>query len=615
MFVAYEGPEITPLFGHDDAGAAANRIALAEHTGTHLDAPFHFDRDGLTVEHVAADALLLRPYKKFDLSARAAGPGELLDAAALAAAAADAGFTLEPGDVAIVEMGWDRHWPGAPGAADAGFWGRNEPGLSEDACRYLAEAGVAAVASDTAGCDVPCVDGEIGHGHGHSSWFLPRGILIVEGLRGLGGGRRDRPVPRAAAEDPRRHRLAAARAAAGSPRRCLMRRALFTDEQDSYRESFRRFLAERGVPSLRRVGARGNRPARALREGGRARLRRRWRCPSATAAPGIDDFRFNVVVGEEAALAQVGGFGARTDAAQRRLPALPALLRQRGAARALAAGDRSRRADPGDRDDRARHRLRPRRDQDDGDPLRRALPLNGAKTFITNGINADLIIVAVKTDPQRAPPRRQPAARRARNGGLRARPQPREDRPALAGHRRAVLRSTSPCPRPTCSARRAQGFRYLMSNLAQERVSIAIGALGAARAGLATTLEYVRGREAFGKPIGSFQNTRFQLAECHAEIEVAQAYLDRCVEALGIARADAGGRGDREVVVHRGPGSRARSLRPAARGLRLHGGVRGRAALGRRPRDAHLRRHERDHARDHRALARASREPRDRRTR
>ena len=82
-------------------------------------------------------------------------------------------------------MGWDRHWPEGPDGADGSFWGRNEPGLSEDACRYLAEAGVAAVASDTAGCDVPCIDGEIGLGHGHSSWFLPRGILIVEGLRGL----------------------------------------------------------------------------------------------------------------------------------------------------------------------------------------------------------------------------------------------------------------------------------------------------------------------------------------------------------------------------------------------------------------------------------------------
>jgi arylformamidase len=183
MFVAYPPPEITPLFGHDEVGAAANRISLAEHTGTHLDAPFHFVRDGATVDEIAPDTLLLRPYKKFDLSGAALEPGQLVDAGALIAAGERAGVALEPGDVAIVEMGWDRHWPAE--GADAAWWGRNEPGLAEDACRWLAEAGIAAVASDTAGCDVPCRDGEIGHGHGHSTWFLPRGILIVEGLRGL----------------------------------------------------------------------------------------------------------------------------------------------------------------------------------------------------------------------------------------------------------------------------------------------------------------------------------------------------------------------------------------------------------------------------------------------
>lgn len=182
MFVAYAGPELTRLFGHDEAGAAANRIALAEHTGSHVDAPFHFDREGATIDQVAADALLLRPYRKFDLTSEDPQPGELVSAGALERAAARGRFELAAGDVAIVEMGWDRHWPSEPGDS---FWGRNEPGLAEDACRYLAQAGVAAVASDTAGCDVPCVDGEIGHGHGHSSWFLPRGILVVEGLRGL----------------------------------------------------------------------------------------------------------------------------------------------------------------------------------------------------------------------------------------------------------------------------------------------------------------------------------------------------------------------------------------------------------------------------------------------
>ena len=67
-----------------------------------------------------------------------------------------------------------------------------------------------------------------------------------------------------------------------------------------------------------------------------------------------------------------------------------------------------------------------------------------------------------------------------------------------------------------------QGFRYLVSNLAQERLSIAVQALGAARAGLVETIEYTKRRTAFGQSIASFQNSRFVLAECHAEIEVAR---------------------------------------------------------------------------------------------
>ena len=59
MFMIYEGPQITPLFGHAEAGAAANRIAMGEHTGTHVDAPFHFDPDGRTIDEISPDALLL----------------------------------------------------------------------------------------------------------------------------------------------------------------------------------------------------------------------------------------------------------------------------------------------------------------------------------------------------------------------------------------------------------------------------------------------------------------------------------------------------------------------------------------------------------------------------
>lgn len=183
-FVAYGPPALRPVLSHAEHGAAANELTIAEHTGTHVDAPFHFDPEGATIDAVAADRLLLRPYKKLDLTPEDPQPGQLLGRAALEAAAARAGIAIEAGDVAVVEFGWDRHWPGEPGA-EPGFWGHNEPGLDDEACRFLAEAGVTAVASDTAGCDVPCVGGEIGHGPGHSTWFLPRGILVVEGLRGL----------------------------------------------------------------------------------------------------------------------------------------------------------------------------------------------------------------------------------------------------------------------------------------------------------------------------------------------------------------------------------------------------------------------------------------------
>ncbi|MDE3134330.1 MAG: acyl-CoA dehydrogenase, partial [Acidobacteriota bacterium] len=73
------------------------------------------------------------------------------------------------------------------------------------------------------------------------------------------------------------------------------------------------------------------------------------------------------------------------------------------------------------------------------------------------------------------------------------------------------------------------GFRYLTSNLPQERLSVAITGIVMARTALAHTLEYVKTRNAFGKPIGSFQNSRFVLAELATELEIATVYLDNCV--------------------------------------------------------------------------------------
>jgi kynurenine formamidase len=185
VFMAHQGPTITPLTTHADGGAATNRLTMAEHTGSHVDAPFHGDPGGLTMEQVPVESLLLRPFRKYDLSANEHQPGDFIGVEHLKAAEERDGFTLRAGDVAIIEAGWDRHLPDGEDPHEPAWWGRNQPGLSEEACDYLAQAGVVAVASDTAACDVAVRDGQVLGVYGHQHAFLPRGILIVEGLRHL----------------------------------------------------------------------------------------------------------------------------------------------------------------------------------------------------------------------------------------------------------------------------------------------------------------------------------------------------------------------------------------------------------------------------------------------
>jgi long-chain-acyl-CoA dehydrogenase len=157
--------------------------------------------------------------------------------------------------------------------------------------------------------------------------------------------------------------------------------------------------------------------------------------------------------------------------------------------------------------------------------------LNGSKTFITNGINADLVITAVKTDPTQrhagmslvVVERDTPGFERGRNlakVGLHA-----QDTAEL-------FFADARVPAANLLGSEGQGFRYLVGNLPQERLSIAASGVAAARAAFDWTLEYARSRQAFGQPIGTFQNSRFRLAEMATEIEIGQSFIDRCVLAL-----------------------------------------------------------------------------------
>jgi alkylation response protein AidB-like acyl-CoA dehydrogenase len=93
-------------------------------------------------------------------------------------------------------------------------------------------------------------------------------------------------------------------------------------------------------------------------------------------------------------------------------------------------------------------------------------------------------------------------------------------------------------PKTNLLGEEGQGFVYLMQNLPQERVSIACIAIAAIEAVLDMTLDYVKGREAFGKPIGKFQNTRFTLAEMATEAYIARVFVNHCIEQLNKGEVD-----------------------------------------------------------------------------
>src|SRR3954452_3599249 len=156
--------------------------------------------------------------------------------------------------------------------------------------------------------------------------------------------------------------------------------------------------------------------------------------------------------------------------------------------------------------------------------------VNGSKTFITNGINADLVITAVKTDPsQRHKGMSLLVLERGMEGFERGR---NLDKIGMHAQDTAELFfSDVHVPVENLLGAEGEGFLQLVRNLPQERLNIAMAAVAAARAAFEWTLEYCKERQAFGKPIGTFQNSRFKLAEMATEIEIGQTFVDRCVTA------------------------------------------------------------------------------------
>jgi alkylation response protein AidB-like acyl-CoA dehydrogenase len=310
-----------------------------------------------------------------------------------------------------------------------------------------------------------------------------------------------------------------------------MRRSLFDADHEAFRESFRAFLDKEVVPHQDTWDAAGIVPREMFTTAGRSGFLG-MDIPEELGGGGVSDFRFNAVIAEEVmrcgAAAAGLGISLHNDIC---LPYFLAYCSEEQKQRwlpGIASGElitAIAMTEPGIGSDLASMSTTARRDGDD-------YVVNGSKTFITNGINADLVITAVKTDPSQRHKgmsllvleRGMPGFERGRN--LDKIGQHAQDTAELSftDVRVPVANLLGPDE--------GQGFTQLVTNLPQERLSIAIAGVAAARTALEQTLEYVKQRKAFGQPIGSFQNSKFVLAELATEIDIAEHYTDDCVRAL-----------------------------------------------------------------------------------
>ena len=309
-----------------------------------------------------------------------------------------------------------------------------------------------------------------------------------------------------------------------------MRRTLFAEEHDQFRSSVRTFVEKEVVPSFLDWETAGIVPRELFTTAGAAGFLG-MDVPEAYGGGGVDDFRFNLILGEELAYAGTGGAGLgltlHNDIC---LPYFLSLCTEEQKQRwlpGICSGElvtAIAMTEPGIGSDLGGMSTTALRDGD-------RYVVNGSKTFITNGINADLVITAVKTDPSlKHKGMSLVVLERGMDGFERGR---NLDKIGLHSQDTAELFMTDvSVPVENLLGTEGQGFVHLVHNLPQERLSIAAAGVAAAEAALGWTLDYVRERTAFGQPVGTFQNSRFELATMRTEIDLGRVFVDRCVEAL-----------------------------------------------------------------------------------
>ena len=306
-----------------------------------------------------------------------------------------------------------------------------------------------------------------------------------------------------------------------------MRRDLFTEDHEAFRQLAKDFIEKEVVPDYPLWEKAGRMPREAFEKLGDLGMMG-MAIPEEYGGSGQSDYRYNVVLQEEAARALVTLSTVRTQLEV----ILPYFLhyandeqRQRWFP-GLAAGTlltAVAMTEPGTGSDLAGVKTTAVRDGD-------TYIVNGAKTFITGGMQSDLVIVVARTstDPEN---RRKGLSLLVVEDGMPGFTRGRElDKMGCKVQDTAELSFVDVrVPAANLLGEEGQAFSYLGHNLAQERLTVAVGSVAQARSAIEAAIGYTKDRKAFGTPVASFQNTKFELAACSAEVEAAQAMLDRAV--------------------------------------------------------------------------------------
>ncbi len=309
-----------------------------------------------------------------------------------------------------------------------------------------------------------------------------------------------------------------------------MRRTIFTEEHMLFRDAFRHFVEMEMVPYNEQWEKDGEVSRELWLKAGQQGFLG-MSVPEEYGGAGVEDFQYSAIIAEEtvrAGVASAGqGMGLHNDIT---LPYFMAYANEEQKRRwlpGMCAGElitAIAMTEPNTGSDLAAVRSTAMRQGDH-------YLLNGQKTFITNGILSDVVIVVAKTNLEmRHKGISLLVVERGMEGFKRGRKL--EKMGQKAQDTAELYFEDVKVPVANVLGEEGRGFYYLMRQLAQERLSVAVLAVAACETALAITLEYCKERTAFGQPIGSFQNSRFKLAEMKTETEIARVYVDRCIEEL-----------------------------------------------------------------------------------